>query len=471
MRQPLIVLTVVIAISLTGCVVGPNYNRPKIDTPDTFRAPAPLSATESASLADLKWWEVFQDPRLQELVRVALAQNYDLRDAAARVEQARARLGVTESYQLPNAGASGSVDSARLSRNGATPLPPAIMPNQNRTFGTATLNLLSFEIDLWGRLRRATEAARAAVLAAEEVRKVVVVTLVSQVASAYFNLQELDEELDIARRTLAVRENSLRLIESRRAGGVSTRLDVRQAQQLVYAAQEAIPALERQREVIENQLSVLLARNPGELAHGGRIEEQKVPPAVPPGLPSSLLERRPDILAAEQNLIAANAQIGIARAAYFPQLSVTGLLGGQSTQLSDLLAGPSSVWNVIPQVTQPIFTAGRVHSQVALANAQQQSALAEYQKTIQVAFAEVSNALIARQRLRESREKQELLVEAIQDRTRLAYLRYHGGVDTLLNALDADRDQFQSELTLAQLRLNELLSVVELYKALGGGWQ
>ena len=345
------------------------------------------------------------------------------------------------------------------------------MPNQNRTFGTATLNLLSFEIDLWGRLRRATEAARAAVLAAEEVRKVVVVTLVSQVASAYFNLQELDEELDIARRTLAVRENSLRLIESRRAGGVSTRLDVRQAQQLVYAAQEAIPALERQREVIENQLSVLLARNPGELAHGGRIEEQKVPPAVPPGLPSSLLERRPDILAAEQNLIAANAQIGIARAAYFPQLSVTGLLGGQSTQLSDLLAGPSSVWNVIPQVTQPIFTAGRVHSQVALANAQQQSALAEYQKTIQVAFAEVSNALIARQRLRESREKQELLVEAIQDRTRLAYLRYHGGVDTLLNALDADRDQFQSELTLAQLRLNELLSVVELYKALGGGWQ
>jgi multidrug efflux system outer membrane protein len=404
-------------------------------------------------------------------VRVALAQNYDLRDAAARVEQARARLGVTESYQLPNAGASGSVDSARLSRNGATPLPPAIMPNQNRTFGTATLNLLSFEFDLWGRLRRATEAARAAVLAAEEVRKVVVVTLVSQVASAYFNLQELDEELDIARRTLAVRENSLRLIESRRAGGVSTRLDVRQAQQLVYAAQEAIPALERQREVIENQLSVLLARNPGELAHGGRIEEQKVPPAVPPGLPSSLLERRPDILAAEQNLIAANAQIGIARAAYFPQLSVTGLLGGQSTQLSDLLAGPSSVWNVIPQVTQPIFTAGRVHSQVALANAQQQSALAEYQKTIQVAFAEVSNALIARQRLRESREKQELLVEAIQDRTRLAYLRYHGGVDTLLNALDADRDQFQSELTLAQLRLNELLSVVELYKALGGGWQ
>jgi multidrug efflux system outer membrane protein len=452
-------------------VVGPNYHRPKIDTPDTFRAPAPLSATESASLADLKWWEVFQDPQLQELVRVALAQNYDLRDAAARVEQARARLGVTESYQLPNAGASGNVDSARLSRNGATPLPPAIMPNQNRTFGTATLNLLSFEIDLWGRLRRATEAARAAVLAAEEVRKVVVVTLVSQVASAYFNLQELDEELDIARRTLAVRENSLRLIESRRAGGVSTRLDVRQAQQLVYAAQEAIPALERQREVIENQLSVLLARNPGELAHGGRIEEQKVPPAVPPGLPSSLLERRPDILAAEQNLIAANAQIGIARAAYFPQLSVTGLLGGQSTQLSDLLAGPSSVWNVIPQVTQPIFTAGRIHSQVALANAQQQSALAEYQKTIQVAFAEVSNALIARQRLRESREKQVLLVEAIQDRTRLAYLRYHGGVDTLLNALDADRDQFQSELTLAQLRLNELLSVVELYKALGGGWQ
>jgi multidrug efflux system outer membrane protein len=460
-----------VAISFTGCMVGPNYRRPQVDTPATFRAPEPLSPTESASLADLKWWEVFEDRQLQDLVHTALAQNYDLRDAAARVEAARANLGITRADEFPNVGAAENLTTTRYSRNGPTPLPVAELPNQNRTFGSVVLNLVSFEIDIWGRLRRATQAARAELLAAEEGRKVVVVTLISEVASAYFHLRELDQELDIARRTLAAREDSLRLIESRRSGGVSTRLDVSQAQQLVYSAAEVIPALQQQIAVAENQMSVLLGANPGTVARGIALEEQKMPPAVPPGLPSSLLEQRPDIRAAEQRLIAANALIGVARAAYFPQLSVTGFLGGQSTQLSELFAGPNSVWSFAPQIVQPIFTAGRIHSNVMLAEAEQQSALAEYQKTIQVAFSEVSNALIARQRLRESREKQELLVEAIRDRTRLAYLRYHGGVDTLLNALDSDRDQFQAELTLAQLRLNELLSVVELYKALGGGWQ
>jgi multidrug efflux system outer membrane protein len=252
---------------------------------------------------------------------------------------------------------------------------------------------------------------------------------------------------------------------------VATLLDLRQGEQLVYTAAETIPTLQEQIEQTENQINLLLGKNPGEVKRGRSLTEQALPPDVPAGLPSALLDRRPDIRAAEQNLIAANAQIGVAKAAYFPQISLSGFLGGQGTQLSRLFSGPSGVWNFTPQVTQPIFTAGRLKSNVRLTEAQQQSALIQYEKTIQTAFSEVSNSLIAHQRVRESRMQQELLVAALQDRTRLAYLRYRGGVDTLLNALDADRDLFQAELTLSQIRLSELLSVVQLYKALGGGWQ
>ena len=458
------------AVLLTGCTVGPNYHRPATPTPQTFRAPAPLPS-DSASVADLEWWKVFKDPELQGLVRTALVQNYDLRDAVARVEAARANLGITRSNQFPNFAASGYVETNRLSRNGSLPLSKAFVPSQNRTFGDATLNLLSFEVDLWGRLRRATEAARANLLAADENRKAVTTTLVSDVATNYFSLRELDDELEISRHTLATRRESLELIKTRQSGGVATLLDLRQAEQLVYTASETIPTLEQHIEQTENQISLLLGKNPGEVARGRSLTEQELPPEVPAGLPSALLERRPDIRAAEQTLIAFNAEIGVARAAYFPQLSLSGLLGGQSTHLANLFSGPSSVWTFIPQVTQPIFTAGRLKSSVRLAEAQKQSALAQYEKSIQIAFTEVSNALIAHQRVRESREQQELLVTALRDRTRLAYVRYRGGVDTLLNALDADRDQFQAELNLSQIRLNELLSVVQLYKALGGGWQ
>ena len=337
--------------------------------------------------------------------------------------------------------------------------------------GEATLNLLSFELDIWGRLRRATEAARANLLGAEENRKAVMITLVSQVADAYFSLRELDDELDISQRTLTTRRESLDLTRNRQAGGVATLLDLRQGEQLVYTAAETIPTLQQQIEQTENQISLLLGKNPGEVLRGRSLTEQQMPPEVPAGLPSALLERRPDIRAAEQNLIAANAQIGVAKAAYFPQISLTGFLGGQGTQLSSLFSGPSAVWNFTPQVTQPIFTAGRLKSNVKLQEALRDSALIEYEKTIQTAFTEVSNALIAHQRVRESRVQQELLVAALQDRTRLAYLRYRGGVDLLLNALDADRDLFQAELTLSQIRFSELDSVVQLYKALGGGWQ
>ena len=458
-----------IAILSTGCTMGPNYHRPSVQTPDAFRAPTPVP-NDPASLADLKWWEVFKDEQLQELERTALVQNYDLRDAVAHVDAARANLGITRSNQYPNFEADGNLSTVRLSRNGETPLPASFVPSQNRTFGSATLSLLSFELDIWGRLRRATEAARASLLSSEETRKAVITTLVSDVASAYLSLRTLDYQLDISERTLATRRASLELIKQRRVGGVATRLDVRQGEQLVYTATETIPTLQQQIEQTENQINLLLGKNPGEVKRGRSLTEQQLPD-VPPGLPSTLLERRPDIQAAEQNLIAANAQIGVAKAAYFPQISLTGFLGGQGNQLSSLFSGPSSVWSLAPQVAQPIFTAGRLKSNVKLTEALQQSALIQYEKTIQTAFSEVSNALIAHQRVRESRIQQELLVAALQDRTQLAYVRYRGGVDTLLNALDADRDLFQAELDLSQIRLNELLSVVQLYKSLGGGWQ
>jgi multidrug efflux system outer membrane protein len=462
----------IVAGWMTSCTVGPNYHRPAVQVPQTFRAPDPLPAPQAESLADLKWWEVFKDPDLQELVKTALQQNYDLRDAVARVEAARANLGITRSDQFPQLGASGAVQFTRLSRDGSLPLPGSFVPSQNRNWGEASLNLLSFEIDFWGRLRRATEAARANLLSAEENRKAVVTTLVGDVTTAYFTVRELDYELEISKRTLDTRRTSLQLMQARQGGGVATLLDLRQTEQLVDTAAETIPTLQQQIEQTENQISLLLGENPGEVMHHqGAFNEDVFPPEVPAGLPSALLERRPDIGAAEQNLVAANADVGVAKAAFFPQLSLSGLIGGQSTQLSSLFSGPHSAWSFVPLVTQPIFTAGRLRSNVRLAEAQRDSAFVQYQKTIQTAFTEVSNALIAHQRVRESRVEQVALVRALEDRKRLAYARYVGGVDTQLNALDADRDLLQAQLDLRQIRLNELLSVVQLYKALGGGWQ
>jgi NodT family efflux transporter outer membrane factor (OMF) lipoprotein len=465
------IAVVIAAALLSSCTVGPNYVRPTVPVPQNFRAPEPLPAPQAASLADLKWFEIFKDEQLQELTRTALVQNYDLRDAVARVEQARANLGITRSNQFPQANASGDIQFTRLSRDGTFPLPASFVQSQNRNFGEASLNLLSFEVDLWGRLRRATESARAGLLNAEENRKAVVTTLVSDVATNYFSLLQLDYELEISQRTLDTRRDSLRLVQERTGGGVATLLDLRQAEQLVSSAAQTIPTLQQQIEQTENQINLLVGKNPGSVIRGRKFIEQEMPPQVPAGMPSSLLERRPDIRAAEQALIAANANIGVAKAAYFPQLSLSGLLGGQSSQLASLFSGPHSTWSFVPQVSQPIFTAGRLKSNVKLAEAERTSALVQYERTIQTAFSEVSNALIAHQRTRESRLEQETLVTALQDRTRLAYVRYRGGVDTQLNALDADRDLFQAELSLAQIRLSELLSVVQLYKALGGGWQ
>jgi len=467
MKYAVIFLTLL----LTACTVGPNYHRPIVQTPESFRAPSPVPAAEAESLADMKWFAVFKDDSLQDLIHTALENNWDLRTAVANVEAERAILGITRANQYPNLTASSTVETTRLSRNGSFALPSSFAASQDRTFGETGLNLLSFEVDIWGRLRRSTEASRANLLAAEENRKAVVTSLVADVATNYFTLRELDYQLDIAQRTLATREESLRLIQTRQAGGVGTLLDLRQGEQLVYTASAAIPDLHQQIEQTENQISLLIANNPGNVARGRGLTEQELPPEVPAGLPSALLERRPDIRAAEEHLVAANANIGVAKAAYFPAISLTGLVSGQSSQLSSLFQGPNAAWNFAPQVSQPIFAGGRIKSGVRLAEAQQRAALAQYEKSIQIAFKEVSDALVAHQRQRESREEQENLVSALRDRRQLAYTRYQGGVDTLLNALDADRDLFQAELALSQTRLNELLSVVQLYKALGGGWQ
>ncbi|HUB83200.1 MAG TPA: efflux transporter outer membrane subunit [Bryobacteraceae bacterium] len=459
------------AALLAGCTVGPNYKRPQIEAPANFRAPEPLPEPQASSLANLKWFAVFQDEQLQGLIRTALAQNYDLRQAVARVEEARANLGVVRSNQFPQVGASGNLEITRLSRDGSFPLPPALVPNQDRNWGQAGLNLLSFELDLFGRLRRATEAARANLLNADWNRKTVVSTVVSQVATDYFQLLELDSELQISKSTLETRRASLELTQDRQRGGVATLLDLRQAEELVDSAAESIPQLQQQIEQTEDQISLLLGKDPQSIPRGRGFLDQHLPPEVPAGLPSALLERRPDIRAAEQALAAANANIGVAKAAYFPDISLTGFIGGQSSRLTSLFSGPNGAWSFVPQITQPIFTAGRIKSNVRLAEAQREEAQVAYERSIRTAFQEVSDALIAHQRTRESRVEQEHLVVALQDRKRLAYARYQGGVDTQLNALDADRDLLSAELTLAQIRYAELVSVVQLYKALGGGWE
>src|SRR5436309_3738010 len=463
-------LVALTAILVLGCKVGPNYRRPLIHPPDVFRGSGDdTPPADATSLADLKWFEVFKDERLQELIHTALTQNYDLRDAVVRVDAARANLGITQADQYPNFGVGADVTSVEQSRQGEFTIPRG--PRRQRTFGTVFLNLFTCESDICGRLRRATEASRAELLATDWNRKAVITALISDVATAYFSLLELDMELAIAKNTFITRAESLRVIRVQQLGGVATLLDVRQGEQLVYTAAQSIPDAERQIEQTENQISLLLGRNPAPVTRGRLLTEQQTPPEVPGGLPSSLLERRPDIQAAEQLLISANANIGVAKAAYFPQITLTGEFGYQSTALSNLFSGSRRLWTFVPQLTYPIFDAGRTRFGVERAEAEQRSALAQYEGAIQTGFRDVSDALVQYQKVREVRAQRELLVTTLQDRKRLAYLRYRGGVDTLLNALDADRDLFNAELSLAQAKRDELLSVVQLYKALGGGWQ
>ena len=469
MKRSLIIIW--IASLLPTAALGQKKDQiPKVPTPPVYRGVEdPNAPPDPQTLADTRWFEIFRDPKLQELVRDALLHNYDLREAVARVDLARANLGLTRSEQFPQIGASADVVTVGRSRDGEIELPAPV--KKGHTFGSILLNLFTFELDIWGRLRKQTQAARADLLASEEARKAVLTTIVSDVAGSYFVLRELDFELEIAKRTLKSREESLRIIKLREQRGVSNMLEVRQAEELVYSATETIPALERSIEQQENFLSVLVGRSPSPITRGLGLTEEQVPPSVPPGLPSDLLVRRPDIRAAEQSLIAAGARIDVARKAYFPRISLSGFLGFESASLTNLFKSPQSVWGFIPQITQPIFTGGRLKSNVRFTQAQRNLFLVDYERTIQNAFREVSDSLVAHRKTREVRAQRELLVATLKDRARLSYMRYTGGVSNLLEALDADRELFDAELSLAQARRDELLTVVQLYKSLGGGWE
>jgi len=465
------VSTAVIIVSLLASSVSGQKTSapPQVTIPDTFRGEDSTTLTNQTSIGDLKWFDIFKDEELQKLVRTAMVRNYDLHAAVARINAARANLGLARSDQFPQFDATADITSIRSSQNGQ--FGAFAQGGRGRSVGSVFLNLLTFELDVWGRLRQQTKAARAELRASEEDRKAVLTTVVGDVATGYFSLLELDSELDIAKRTLAAREESLLLIRARQQGGLATVLEVRQAEELVYQATQTIPDTERLIEQTENQLSFILGNNPGPITRGQPLEQQQTLPIVPAGLPSSLLERRPDIRAAEENLVAQRALVSAAKKAYFPRISLTGLLGFQSDQLSTLFSGASRAWTFVPQVSQPIFTAGRLKSGVKSAKARQEFALVQYQQTTQNAFREVSDALVQYRKVKEIRVQQELLVSTLRDRSQLAYLRYKGGVDTLLNALDSDRELFDAERNLTQTKRDELFSLVQLYKALGGGWQ
>jgi multidrug efflux system outer membrane protein len=449
-------------------VVAQKYKRPQVQTPATFRGDL-SNSPDPQTIADLKWFELFKDQKLQQLISEALAANYDLRQAVARIDAARATVGITRSQQFPQIGATADIVNQRTSRSSEFNLP--VETKRDRSFGSILLNLFTFELDIWGRLRKQTAAARADLLATEEARRQVITTIISDVATAYFSLREFDFELDISRRTLVSRQESLRLIQLRQQRGVATMLEVRQAEELVYDATEVIPALEQSIQQTENFLSFLTGRNPTAIERGFGLTEQALTPEVPAGLPSDLIARRPDIRAAENTLIAANLRIAVAKAEFFPRISLTSFLGYQSGQLTSLFSSSRNIWNLGGNLAQPIFTGGRLKSNVRFTQAERDFFIVDYQKTVQSAFREVSDALVAHQKVKEVRTQREALVETLRDRSRLSYLRYTGGVATLLDALDADRELFEAERSLAQARRDELLSVVQLYKALGGGWQ
>jgi len=453
-----------LGLLLAGCLVGPDYKRPPVEAPGVYRGDSQSPPAASQPLGDEKWWEVFQDPILQQLIRTAIEQNYDLRIAASRVLQAQAQLGVTRANQFPTVNAGVDVSSQR------NPKISGSFPSYEARTGEVDLAVV-WNLDFWGKYRRQTEAARASVLASQWGRRAVLTSVISNVASAYFTLRELDLELDVSKMTLAARQDSLRLTSVLAKNGSASGLDVRQSEQLVYTAAETIPDLERQIVLQENSLSILLGRNPGPIPRGRALTEQPNPPAIPVGLPSELLERRSDIQEAEQNLVAANAQVGVAKAALFPSISLTGTAGYESFALNNLFSHAQRAWNGAASLTQPVFAGGALRSQKRLAEAQKEEMLLTYQQTIMNAFQQVSNSLTAYQKDREFREQQELLTAAADDADRLSKVLYQHGGTSYLQVLTSENNDFSAELNLAQAQLNERLALVQLYNALGGGWQ
>ena len=452
-----------VLISMMACTVGPKYHRPDAAVPPSYRGSSGSGQPDAASIADEKWWTVFQDPQLEQLIRTALADNYDLQIAAARVLQARAIVGIHRADQFPTVNLGAGAVNERFPQTVQT---PAVETSAI----SANLSTL-WELDFWGKFRKSTEAARADLLATEWGQRAVMTSIVVEVAAAYFQLRELDLEMEISQRVLQSRQESLRLVKIRAAGGVTSMLDVHQSEQLVYEVAGAIPDLERRIEQQENLIAILLGHYPGPVARGKALTDFSVPPSVPAGLPSALLERRADIQSAEQTLIAQNARIGVARAAYFPQIVLTASAGTQSSALTSLFSGPAAAWSFGGQLVQPVFTAGRIRSNVRLAEAAQQEALLAYRQSIQLAFREVSDALVAYQKDQIFREQQASLTKSAEDASALSGARYQGGVTSYLEVLDSDSRYLAAQLRLAQAQLNERLALVQLYGALGGGWQ
>jgi multidrug efflux system outer membrane protein len=457
-------LLLAIAVLLAGCAVGPNYRRPTVNVPTDYRDSMTGETAAASSLGNEKWWDVYQDPVLTQLIHTALQENYDMRIAATRVLQAQDQLGIVRANQFPSASLGAGVFSQQNAK--VSSLFPAYQVNA----GQINLSVI-WNLDFWGKYRRQTEAARAQMLASKWGQQAVISSLVANVATAYFQLRALDSELEIAKRTLGSRQQSLRLTQVLETHGSASDLDVSQSEQLVYTASETIPDLERQIRQQENLLSILLGENPGSIPRGRALTEQPVPDSVPAGLPSELLERRPDVREAEANMVVANAQIGAAKAAFFPSIALTGTGGLESNQLSRFISAPSETWLGALGVAQPIFEGGALRSQLKLSRAQYQETVLAYQQSVQSALEQVSNALIASQKDRQFREQQELLVQAAERSDRLSLILYKQGGASYIQVLTNETNYFSAELNLVQAQLNERLALVQLYQSLGGGWQ
>jgi multidrug efflux system outer membrane protein len=450
----------------SGCVLGPDYQRPDVVEPAAFRGEG--ADASAMSIADVQWSSIATDPVLQDLINTALANNLDLRIATARVEEARARYGIARSFLLPEVGASGGYSSEQMSGSAD----PAESGGSDRSYQNWNAGLqVSWEVDLFGRVRRQSEAAFAEYLATEQGRRGVLVLLVADVSSTYYFLRQLDLQLEIAQQTAASNEETVQFYEKRLRGGISNRLELDTAIANRARTTALIPDLKVQIASAENALSVLLGLPPGPVKRGESVTALQLPATIPVGLPAQLLERRPDVMEAEQQLVAANARVGAAKAAFFPSISLTGLYGGVSGDFSNLLSSDAEVWSVNPSVFAPIFQGGRLRSNYEASQAVYQQAFSQYQNAALNSYREVANALVAVKMLGEQRITLETGVAALQDSAMLSRLRYDAGLATYLEILNADQQLLDQRILLAQTEGEELRAYVELYRALGGGWQ
>jgi multidrug efflux system outer membrane protein len=449
-------------VATCACKVGPNYKRPALTVPGTYRGVAPDASTQppaAQTFADLQWAAVFQDEVLQGLIKEALANNYDMKIAATRVLQANANLGITRADQFPSLNGSFGITNER---NQIYPKAP--------TFDIAALSL-NYVVDFWGQYRRATEAARATLLASRYGQSVVQTTLISSVASNYFLLRQYDAQLIYSRETVTADQEILKLNQIKFKGGESAITDVYQAETLVQQAEAEVISLQQLVEQTENNISILLGRNPGQITRGLDLVEQPHIPEVPAGLPSALLQRRPDVRRAEENLVAANANVGVAKAAFFPQISLTGIFGAQSTAITSFLQGPATFWSLGGQAVQPIFEGGRITSNYHLAWAQRDEAELVYKQTVLQAFGDVSNSLVGYNQSRQFRMKVEEQTHTYKLMADLADVRFKGGVTSFLEVQYYQQQYFLSALNMEQAWYTELQNYVQLYQALGGGWE